>query len=96
MLRSLSIHDNGPVTFDSPWQIMDSRRISRDVWHHQVDDGLHFDTGRRHAHTAWENQELRDDAVKRNVSYPGELEMQLTQSFLNAVFYDSLDIHWKP
>ena len=72
----------------SPWQIIDWRRISKDVFEDQLRDGYHVRG--EEAFSSQEVKEMRENAIMQNMSLPGELEIQLTQSFLNAIFYDSL------
>jgi hypothetical protein len=70
------------------WQIFDSRRISNDVFQSQMPDGLHID--RRDVHTIAEHLAIRKNAEISGQPYPGMLEMQLTQSFLNGIFHEGL------
>ena len=73
---------------DTVWEITDSRRLSQDIFVNQMSDGLHID--RRDTHTVEEHKLIRDAALKAGKPTPGELEMQITQSFLNTVFHEYL------
>jgi len=72
----------------SPWEILDSRRISKGCYEHQNWDGFHFDRWK----VNWEETHLGtyNWYKSHSLEIPGQLEMQLTQSFLNMAFYDAL------
>jgi hypothetical protein len=70
------------------WEIFDSTRISKDVWESQEPDGLHVE--RRDIWTIAQHEEIRVAAELAGKPYPGMLEMQLTQSFLNNLFHEFL------
>jgi hypothetical protein len=71
-----------------PWEIWDNRRISETVWREQCWDGFHFD---RHKVNSYEHNVGHMAYFKsHNWDSPGELEIQLAQSLLNALFYDYL------
>ena len=70
------------------WQIFDSTRISHDVWESQEPDGLHVE--RRDICTVEQHEAIRTTAELAGKPYPGMLEMQLTQSFLNNLFHEYL------
>jgi hypothetical protein len=72
----------------SPWQIFDSRRVSKNIWKSQTYDGFHFD---RHRIDTVEMHEYIYEVYKgKNYTRPGALEMQFSQSLLNFVFYDCI------
>lgn len=70
------------------WEIWDNRRISEKVWKSQNWDGLHFD--RSEFHTVAEHLINIKERQEKGLEYLGQLEMQLSQSILNSIFYDSL------
>ena len=76
----------------SGWTICDTQRISAagdpPAFTYSQTDGLHID--RKYTHTIAEHQQIRDEASAAGKPMPGQLEMQLTQSFLYRVFYDAL------
>ena len=69
------------------WEILDSRRISHDVYLSQTYDGFHVD---RIAHSVEEHIQLNKLCKENNKEIPGQLEIQLAQSFLNMALYDAL------
>lgn len=72
----------------SPWYILDSRRISKDIWKSQTYDGFHFD---RHRISTVEMHEYYIAVYRsRNHTLLGALEMQFTQSLLHMLFYDCI------
>jgi hypothetical protein len=70
------------------WEIWDNKRISEDVWKTQNWDGLHFD--RSGTHTIEEHKDMIKLHRNNGTEIPGQLEMQLSQSLLNTIFYDTL------
>jgi hypothetical protein len=69
----------------SAWQILDSRRISKDIWMAQTYDGFHFD---RHRVDTVEMHEYNIAIYKsKNYTAPGALEMQDSQSLINFLFH---------
>lgn len=70
------------------WEIWDNRRISRDVWRNQTYDGFHFD--RHKVHTLEHHLQILQFNRERGVDIAGQLEIQLAQSLLNAVFHKQL------
>ena len=58
------------------------------MWRDQCYDGFHFD--RHKIYTAEQHQAIRDTALQVGTMLPGMMEMQLVQSLLNSVCYDSL------
>lgn len=69
----------------SIYEICDNRRISENIWQSQTYDGFHFD--RTYMHDPLHHQEVNNNSIG---NIPGQLEIQLSQSLLNAIFYDSL------
>lgn len=76
----------------SRWEVWDNRRISKDVWKHQIVDGFHFDRNRQHTmeeHALLYNNTI--NGVKSKVhTVQGQLEMQLAQSLLQSLFHDAI------
>jgi len=74
----------------SPWEVLDSRRISEKVWLYQNWDGFHFD---RFKQDTPEHHKLGHDYDEKvNKTYfLGMMEMQFVQTMLNSVFYEALD-----
>jgi hypothetical protein len=70
------------------WEIWDNRRISKDVYVEQCWDGFHFDRHRVHSYDHHANH--MEYFYSRKWDLPGELEIQLAQSFLNAVFHEEI------
>jgi hypothetical protein len=71
------------LLINSIYEIWDNRRISKNVWKSQAPDGFHFD--RTYIHSVQQHLEQFAHWVGE---LPGQLEIQLAQSLLNAVFYD--------
>mmetsp|Transcript_14405 Transcript_14405/g.13884 ORF Transcript_14405/g.13884 Transcript_14405/m.13884 type:complete len:392 (-) Transcript_14405:226-1401(-) len=67
----------------SIYEIWDNKRLSRSVWQSQTYDGFHFD--RTFIHSI---EQHRVNLAQWVGELPGQLEIQLAQSLLNAVFYD--------
>jgi hypothetical protein len=74
---------------DTSWEILDSRRISKECYTHQNWDGFHFDRFK----VNWPETHLEtyNWYKEHSLEIPGQLEMQSTQSFLNMAFYDALN-----
>jgi hypothetical protein len=72
----------------SIYEICDNKRISETVWQQQNYDGFHFD--RTHIHTVEHHIDTNLNTIG---NIPGQLEIQLAQSLLNAIFYDTLGPH---
>jgi hypothetical protein len=70
------------------WDIHDTRRISKDAWEYSMNDGLHID--RKTTWTVDQHILGRKLAVNASLPLPGQLEMQLTHSFLNNIFHEAL------
>lgn len=70
------------------WDIYDSRQLSKDAWEYSMNDGLHID--RKTLWTVEQHKFARELAINANVPLPGQLEMQLTHSFLNNLFHEAL------
>jgi hypothetical protein len=67
------------------WELWDNRRVSQDVWRNQTYDGFHFD--RHKVHTVEHHMQIIQFNRERGVDIAGQLEIQLAQSLLNAVFH---------
>jgi hypothetical protein len=67
------------------WEIWNNREISKEVYDEQCWDGFHFD---RHRINGYEHGiSHMDYFYTRGWTLPGELEIQLAQSLLNALFH---------
>ena len=62
--------------------------FSADVWQRQSWDGFHFD--RYKVNTREEHEQNIQKILAKGQTKPGQLEIQLAQSALHAVFYDVL------
>jgi len=74
------------------WTIWSNREISLDVWQEQNYDGFHFDRTRVHTpeHSAVHMKFFHD----KKWIYPGQLEVQLSQSLLHTIFHDDCVQHF--
>lgn len=74
----------------SHWEVWDNRRISKNVWMEQTMDGYHFD--RNKAHSIEDHMQAINISLSKKKPVLGELEMQLSQSLLQSLFYDCIQI----
>jgi hypothetical protein len=86
--RLLELQSNNTNPASMNWEIWDNRRISKDVYEKQCWDGFHFDRHRIHSYAQHVNH--TEFFYSQNWDIPGELEIQLAQSFLNAVFHEEI------
>lgn len=73
---------------DTPWEIWDNRRMSKDVWEKETYDGFHFD--RHRIHTVAHHKQLIELNREMNKDVPGALEIQFAQSLLFLLFHDEV------
>ena len=67
------------------WEVWDNRRISKESWGEQTYDGFHFD--RTLQFSSQDHINHREFRLGKGLEAPGQLEIQLAQSLLNALFY---------
>ena len=70
------------------WSLLDTQPTSRNTIEHQTEDGFHYD--RRFEHTVEQHEANRQSHFAKYGKYPGQLEMQHVQSYLNMIFHKYL------